>query len=304
MPEAGLGGILVIDKPPGMTSHDVVSRTRRLAGSRRVGHAGTLDPAATGVLVLGVEWSTRLLTFLLGHDKSYDATIRFGRTTVTDDAEGETLDVSDTAGLTDGAIAAALPRLTGSIDQVPAAVSAVKVAGQRAYARVRAGEDVQLAPRAVTVSTFEVGPLRSGGMPGGPAWCEVDAHLDVSAGTYIRALARDLGEAVGTGAHLTALRRTRSGPFTLSDATPLAVLESAGDLAGRLLPAGDAAARFLPSIVVAAAEAAQVRHGQRLPGRGTGQGVVAVRDTAGDLIAVADDTGDTLRYLAVTPAAA
>jgi len=296
-----LGGLVIVDKPSGMTSHDVVGRIRRLAQTRRVGHAGTLDPAATGVLVIGVEWSTRLLTFLSGHDKAYEATIRFGRSTVTDDAEGETLQVADPSGVTNEAIAAAVAPLTGAIRQVPSAVSAVKVAGQRAYARVRAGEDVALEPRSVTVRTFDVGPVRFGRMPDQTPWCEVDAYLEVSAGTYIRALARDLGAALDTGAHLTALRRTRSGPFALSDATPLALLESMGGLGGRLLPPGDIVSTFLTSVTVADDIAVRIRHGQRVEGHGTGQAVLAVRDTGGDLVAVADDTGLVLRYLAVAP---
>ncbi|MGF1648075.1 MAG: tRNA pseudouridine(55) synthase TruB [Kineosporiaceae bacterium] len=297
------GGVLVVDKPAGPTSHDVVARVRRLAGTRRVGHAGTLDPMATGVLVLGLDWSTRLLTFLSGHDKSYAATVRFGATTVTDDAEGEVVARQDARGLTDGAVAEAAARLTGDIEQVPSAVSAVKVEGRRAYARVRAGEEVELQPRWVRVDRFAVGPLRWGGGFDDP-WCEADIEVDVSAGTYVRALARDLGAALGTGAHLTALRRRSSGPFTADQAVALdgpdGPLTSAALLARVLAPAA-AARRFLPEVVVGDDVARAISHGKRLPARGTGRPEVAVLDDRGRLVAVIDDSGPALRTLAVVP---
>ncbi|MGF1663318.1 MAG: tRNA pseudouridine(55) synthase TruB [Kineosporiaceae bacterium] len=298
-----LGGILVVDKPAGPTSHDVVARVRRLADTRRVGHAGTLDPMATGVLVLGLDWSTRLLTFLSGHDKSYSATVRFGITTVTDDAEGDVVDVHDPRGLTDEGVAGAAAALTGDVEQIPAAVSAVKVAGQRAYDRVRAGEDVELPPRRVRVDRFAVGPLRWGQDPSGTR-CEADVEVDVSAGTYVRALARDLGAALGTGAHVTALRRTRSGPFTVEEALTLdgpgEPLDPAG-LLNRVLPPAAAARRFLPEVVVGDDVARAIAHGKRLPARGTGRPEVAVLDDRGRLVAIADDSGPALRTLAVVP---
>lgn len=300
------GGVLVVDKPAGPTSHDIVARVRRLAGTRRVGHAGTLDPMATGVLVLGLDWSTRLLTFLSGHDKSYTATVRFGVATVTDDAEGEVLDTRDPRGLTDDDVAAAAACLTGDVDQVPSAVSAVKVDGRRAHARVRAGEDVELPPRRVRVDRFAVGPLRWG--PPDPAdgvpRCEADIEVDVSAGTYVRALARDLGAALGTGAHLTALRRTRSGPFAATEALALGGPEASvtsAELLARVLPPAAAARRFLPEVVVGDDVARAIAHGRRLPARGTGRSEVAVLDDRGRLVAVVDDSGPTLRALAVVP---
>ena len=197
-------GLLVVDKPAGWTSHDVVGRCRRLAGTKKVGHAGTLDPMATGVLVLGVGRATRLLGHLALTDKAYDATIRLGATTVTDDAEGEVVEQRDASGVSDEALAAAMAALTGPLSQVPSSVSAVKVDGVRSYARVRAGQAVELAPRSVVVSRFALRDRR------GP---DVDVTVACTSGTYVRALARDLGAALGVGGHLTALRRTRVGPF-------------------------------------------------------------------------------------------
>jgi tRNA pseudouridine55 synthase len=203
-------GILLVDKSAGMTSHDVVSRVRKLAGTRKVGHAGTLDPMATGLLILGIDASTRLLTFLVGLDKEYLATIRLGFATTTDDAEGEPLSSAvDTRGIPIDAIRAAILALTGTISQVPSSVSAIKVDGRRSYDRVRQGEDVTLAARAVTVTAFDVIAQRPG---------ELDVRIECSSGTYVRALARDLGAALGVGGHLTALRRTRVGPFVVGDA--------------------------------------------------------------------------------------
>ena len=207
-------GVLVVDKPIGWTSHDVVGRTRRLAGTRKVGHAGTLDPMATGVLVLGIGRATRLLTFLVGCDKDYTATVRLGQATVTDDAEGEVVGAPGAAGLTAQQVEHAVAALTGDIEQVPSAVSAIKVDGKRSYARVRAGEDVRLLPRPVTVSRFVVRSVTEREVDGGTV-LDVDVELTVSSGTYVRALARDLGESLGCGGHLTALRRTRVGGFGL-----------------------------------------------------------------------------------------
>src|SRR5919107_74697 len=183
-----------------MTSHDVVARARRVLSVRRVGHAGTLDPMATGLLVLGVGAATRLLGYVGGHDKTYEATIRLGQRTVTDDREGEVLTTSSTAHVDDDAVRAALAAQTGPLQQVPSSVSAVKVEGRRSYDRVRAGEAVELTARSVTVHR--------------------------SAGTYVRAIARDAGAALGGGGRLTALRRTASGPFSVEHAAPV---EEAGD---------------------------------------------------------------------------
>jgi tRNA pseudouridine55 synthase len=209
-PKPGLGGLVIVDKSAGMTSHDVVGRIRRLAGTRKVGHAGTLDPMATGVLVVGTERSTRLLGHLSGGDKTYAATIRLGVATDTDDAMGAPIATADAAAVTDEAIAAGIRALSGDIEQVPSTISAIKVDGKRAYNLARAGEEVELAARAVQVERFEVLATRREG-----EWVDLDVEVDCSTGTYIRALARDLGAGLGVGGHLTALRRTRVGPFGL-----------------------------------------------------------------------------------------
>jgi len=254
-------GLLLVDKPAGWTSHDVVARSRRLLNTRKVGHAGTLDPMATGLLVLGVGKATRLLTYVTGHDKSYDATIRLGQSTVTDDAEGEVIERADASGVTDDAIAAAIAGLTGDISQVPSSVSAIKVNGERSYARVRAGEDVALAARPVTVSRFEVTDVRRT-----DSVVDIDATIDVSSGTYIRALARDLGAALGVGGHLTALRRTRIGRFDVASAPTVDALAALAD-AGTpmpLIPLDDAAKAALPVLNLSEAEATNLGYGKPL----------------------------------------
>ncbi|WP_288814792.1 tRNA pseudouridine(55) synthase TruB [uncultured Gordonia sp.] len=209
-------GLLVVDKPAGMTSHDVVSRCRKIFNTRRVGHAGTLDPMATGVLVVGIERATKLLGLLSLTTKSYTATIRLGASTTTDDREGEILDTADASGVLDADITTAMTDLTGDIQQVPAKVSAIKVDGRRAHALVRTGADFDLAPRPVTVSRFELLDARRDA-----AFVDLDVAVDCSSGTYIRSLARDLGAALGVGGHLTELRRTAVGPFTLDHARTL-----------------------------------------------------------------------------------
>jgi tRNA pseudouridine55 synthase len=226
------GGIVIVDKPRGLTSHDVVARMRRIAHTRKVGHAGTLDPMATGVLVIGIEKATRLLHHLVLADKAYTATIRLGQATTTDDAEGERVGGASTAGLDEATVRTAMGPLTGEIMQVPSAVSAIKVDGQRAYARVRSGEAVELAARPVTVGRFDVVGFRSD-----PPLLDVDVEVECSSGTYVRALARDLGAGLGVGGHLTALRRTRVGPFTLDQARSLDVLAELSDPVTLPLPA-------------------------------------------------------------------
>ena len=213
-------GILLVDKPAGPTSHDVVARTRRAAGTRKVGHAGTLDPMATGLLVLGINSSTRLLTFVVGLDKEYFATIRLGQSTSTDDAEGDISQSVDARGVSREAIAAGIARLTGEISQVPSSVSAIKVNGKRAYELARAGETVELTSRNVTIAAFDILDVRDAEAEG-IGLIDVDVRVECSSGTYIRALARDLGSDLGVGGHLTALRRTRVGPFMVSDAATL-----------------------------------------------------------------------------------
>lgn len=284
-------GILLVDKPGGMTSHDVVARTRRVFGTRKVGHAGTLDPMATGLLVVGIEAATRLLTFVVGADKTYLATIRLGQSTGTDDADGEILTSADperVAAISAGEIATGVAALTGAISQVPSAVSAIKVDGRRAYDRVRAGEEVVLAARDVVVSRFDVLDDR----PGDGGVRDLDVVVDCSSGTYIRALARDLGAALGVGAHLTALRRTRVGPFDVADASSLDDLAEA-----RPLSAADAAARILPVLEVSAQEAVDLRHGKRLAGqraRLEGPRAAAI-DPDGALIGIVERRGDDLK---------
>lgn len=248
------GGLVVVDKPGGMTSHDVVSRMRRLARTRRVGHGGTLDPMATGVLIIGVEKATRLLTYVIGSTKQYTATIRLGESTVTDDAEGELVSRADASALTDAAIAAALVPLRGEILQVPSAVSAIKVNGVRSYHRVRSGEEVDLAARPVTVSRLDVLATRRAG-----AHIDLDVDVACSSGTYVRALARDLGAALGVGGHLTALRRTAVGAFTLAEAATLEELAERPDPVTLPLPA--AADRCFPRRDASQDETKVLSHG-------------------------------------------
>ena len=282
-------GLIVVDKPGGLTSHDVVARIRRLAGTRRVGHAGTLDPMATGVLVVGVEKATRLLGHLMLTDKEYLATIRLGQATDTGDAEGTVTSGHPAGRLTLGQVEAAATALTGEIQQVPPAVSAIKVAGRRAYQLAREGAPPVLKPRPVTVWSFTVQAVRpvpaaapSAGTPGtapgaGPGdLLDVDVEVRCSSGTYIRALARDIGEALGVGGHLTRLRRTRVGPYGLSAAHGL------DELAERLtiLPLAEAAAAAFPILELTAEQARSLSHGGRLPGLGRQPGPEA-RPVAG-----------------------
>ena len=254
----GRSGILLIDKPAGITSHDVVARTRKRAGTRKVGHAGTLDPMATGLLVLGINNSTRLLTSLVGLDKEYFATIRLGSATNTDDADGEPIEVAEPGlveTLTMAAVSAALVPLTGAIRQVPSSVSAIRIDGKRAYTLVREGETVELAARSVTVSALEVfGSRREAG------FYDLDVRVRCSSGTYIRAIARDLGASLGVGGHLTALRRSMIGPFSVADAAELESLDVAAAL---IAPAAIATALF-PVFALDADQAVDLGHGKRL----------------------------------------
>ena len=291
-----LGGLLVVDKPAGWTSHDVVGRVRRLAQTRRVGHAGTLDPMATGVLVLGLERATRLLGHLALGEKAYDATIRLGESTVTDDAEGETTGRADASVVDDRAVRAGLAALTGEIDQVPSSVSAIKVGGVRSYARVRGGEEVVLAARRVTVSRLELLAARRAGER-----LDLDVSVVCSSGTYVRALARDLGAALGVGGHLTALRRTRVGPFPLDGARTIDELSAlAGDerVAEAVLPLADAVAAAFPRRDVREEDARSLGYGGRLAPTGV-PGPVGVFDPEGRVVALVEDTGPAARSLVV-----
>ena len=282
-------GLLVVDKPAGWTSHDVVGRVRRLARTRKVGHAGTLDPMATGVLVLGIGRATRLLGHLALTDKSYDATIRLGATTVTDDAEGEVVETADASAVTDEQLAAALAALTGDLQQVPSSVSAVKVDGVRSYARVRAGEAVELAARSVTVSRFALLERRGD---------DLDVVVDCTSGTYVRALARDLGAALGVGGHLTALRRTRVGPFGLDVSR---TLEQAAEDLG-VVPLDAAVAASFPRRELTAEEAVALSYGKKLEPTGSA-GTVGAFAPDGRCTALVEDRDGVARASVVfTPA--
>ena len=286
-------GLLIIDKPAGWTSHDVVARLRRLTGTRRVGHAGTLDPLATGVLVVGVGKATRLLGHLALAEKEYLATIRLGQATSTGDAEGDVISGAPATGVTLAAVRAAAASLTGQIEQVPPAVSAVKVAGTRAYRLARAGTTPALAPRVVTVKSFRVIEERRVA-----DLLDVDVAVTCSSGTYIRALARDMGEALGVGGHVTVLRRTRAGPYDLSLAHGLENL----DAAQALIPLKRAAADAFPSRLLTDEEARWLSHGGRLPGAGVAPGPVAAFGPDGTLIAlVAEKDGQTAPLAVFVP---
>jgi tRNA pseudouridine55 synthase len=283
-------GIVVVDKPAGLTSHDVVARMRRIAGTRKVGHAGTLDPMATGVLILGVERATRLLGHLALTDKAYDATIRLGVATITDDAEGEETARVDASAVGGDAIAAGIRALTGPIEQRPSAVSAIKVDGVRSYARVRSGEDVELPARPVTVSRFDLlDTRRADGV------VDLDVTVTCTSGTYIRALARDLGAALGVGGHLTMLRRTRVGPFGLGRARTLEQLEESFDL----VPLADAVAAAFPRVDVDEATAAAVLHGGRITCTDGLAGPVGVFGPDGSVLSVAEPVDGLLKPLVV-----
>lgn len=300
-----VSGLLIVDKPSGITSHGVVGRLRRLLGTRRVGHAGTLDPMATGLLVVGVGRATRMLGYLAGHGKEYTATVRLGASTLTDDAEGEILalaPVDDLAAITDEAIGAGVGRLTGQLLQVPTAISAIKIDGQRSYSRVRAGEDVTLTPRPVVVSRFRIDGIRRQ-----ESSIDVDVDVQCTSGTYIRALARDLGADLGVGGYLTRLRRIRSGPWSLDDAVTLAELEAVDDARVRVLDLGTSAGRSFPAVTVGPDEQEWIRNGRPLRDLSSLadlRDVTAVLGPAGRLVALVgprepERGGDGPRSLAV-----
>ncbi len=291
MTDTDASGLVVVDKPSGWTSHDVVARVRRLAGTRKVGHAGTLDPMATGVLLLGVRRATRLLGHLQLADKEYLATIRLGQSTVTDDAEGDVVASVPAAHLDDAAITAAMQPFTGDIEQVPSSVSAIKVDGRRSYARVRAGEDVELPARPVTVDTFELEAVRRV-----DDVVDVDVRVVCSSGTYVRALARDLGAALDVGGHLTMLRRTRIGGFDLSGARTLQQLEASFDMTDL-----DVAARqTFPARELDEMRATDVRFGRALIGLDLGPVTpVALFDPDGHFLALYEQRGPDARAVAV-----
>lgn len=285
-------GLLLVDKPAGMTSHDVVSRVRKLAGTKKVGHAGTLDPMATGLLVLGIESGTKLLTFVVGADKTYYATIRLGSSTITDDREGESLEQASQEkldGITVEQIHLELAKLRGVIQQVPSAVSAIKVNGEKAYDRVRAGEVFELKSREVTISKLEVlGEIRSG-----EGFIDLDVVVDCSSGTYIRAIARDLGKALGVGGHLTQLRRTRIGKYEVENAVNLEGLTGELPISKSVSAVRD----VLPILEVSSEDALALRQGKRVAKTIHGITALICEDV---LVAVAEPAGNqSLKSLVV-----
>lgn len=295
-----IDGLVIVDKPAGITSHTVVSKMRRIAGTRRVGHAGTLDPMATGVLVLGLNRATRLLHYLVGADKTYEATIRLGVTTTTEDAQGEVVREVGAPTVSPEQIEAAVATLRGDIMQVPSTVSAIKVDGKRSYERVRAGEEVSLPARPVRIEGFTWQNQRSARTANGLAVTDIDASITCSSGTYIRALARDVGEKLGVGGHLTSLRRTRVGNYGLDQAHKLEDLEDQLDT----LALGPAARALFPVRILTPREARDLSFGNWIAARegdaiGTKESPVAALNEAGELIALLARAGAEHRPVVV-----
>lgn len=287
-------GIVVVDKPAGMTSHDVVGRCRRIFGTRKVGHAGTLDPMATGVLVVGIERATKILGLVAGTSKTYVTTIRLGQATSTDDAEGEMLQCIPAEHVTDEQIAAAIGALRGEIDQVPSSVSAIKVAGKRAYQLAREGETVELAPRRVRIDRFDVLSIRRPAeTPAGLV--DIDAVVDCSSGTYIRALARDIGATLGVGGHLTALRRTRVGGFGLGQARGLDALADTPELSYSL---DEACLQSFGRVDLSEPDAVAVSHGKPLAAAEI-DGIYAAVAPDGRVMALLEDSGRRTKSVVV-----
>lgn len=293
-------GLVLIDKPSGWTSHDVVARLRKLAGTRRVGHAGTLDPMATGLLLIGVNSATKLLTFLVGENKTYEATIRLGAATITDDKESEFTTVASqdaVRALTVAGLETALRALRGPIDQVPSSVSAIKVDGERAYAKVRSGDEVKLKARPVTIHRFDVIGEPRLVIDGENTFLDFDAIIDCSSGTYIRALARDLGAALGVGGHLTALRRTKIGSYSIAQAQDLEGLT--GETLA-VLPIEQAATQQFKVRSLSDQDVIDLRHGKRLRVIDeTESAPTAAIDSQGNLIAMLTKSGNAAKSLVV-----
>jgi tRNA pseudouridine55 synthase len=286
-------GLVLIDKPTDWTSHDVVAKVRKAVGTKKVGHAGTLDPLATGLLVLGIESGTKLLTFLVGADKTYLATIRLGVSTVSDDSQSDILETASKealAALETSQIQQGIQKLTGVIQQRPSSVSAIKVDGKRAYDLVRSGEEVELKSREVTVSAFELVSSTTTS----EGFIDLEVRVDCSSGTYVRALARDLGEALGVGGHITALRRTRVGSFDVDKANQITDLENLA-----LTPLAQAASDLFPIINLSDEQVTDLVHGKRLSDAGVESGLIAGISGSGDLVAVLEPVGSGLRSVVV-----
>jgi tRNA pseudouridine55 synthase len=285
-------GLVLIDKPTGWTSHDVVAKVRKAVGTKKVGHAGTLDPLATGLLVLGIESGTKLLTYLVGADKTYEATIRLGQQTVSDDSESEVIKsatADEIAKITDADILREIAKLTGVIIQTPSSVSAIKVAGKRAYDLVRSGEQVELKSREVKIYSFEM--LSASRVSG---FLDVQVRVECSSGTYIRALARDLGNSLGVGGHITTLRRTKVGHFDVSDANSI---EELGEL--RLTELATAAKQLFPVIELTESEVTDLIHGKRILGKPEFEGFAAGLSRSGKLVAVLESVKSDLKSVVV-----
>ena len=285
-----ISGVIVVDKPQGITSHGVVARVRRLAGTRKVGHAGTLDPMATGVLVVGVGRATRLLGHLTLHDKRYLATARLGQETLTEDAEGTITAAHGARDIDAEAVRGAASAFLGEIDKVPSAVSAIKVDGVRSYKRVRSGEEVDLPARRVMITRLDVGAVTPALAADGTPVVDVELDVECSSGTYIRALARDIGHALGVGGHLVALRRTRVGPFSVEESHLGPDLDVPSIPEDAWLASAQAARRCFDAIEVNDAEAADVAHGRSLPRQI--EGLTALIGPAGTLLALYRPAGD------------
>ena len=282
-----VSGIALIDKQQGFTSHDVVAKLRKLLGTKKIGHAGTLDPMATGLLLLGVGSGTKLMQFLSGLDKTYEATIRLGASTSTDDAEGELGQAQDASKISNDELAREIFKLTGNIEQVPSSVSAIKVDGKRAYDLVRAGEEVVLKSRSVTVSRFEV--IGEPSVVG--KYLDINVEVDCSSGTYIRALARDLGEALGVGGHLTALRRTRIGAFDISNASDISEEPT-------LVTNVEVLKMLMPEVAISPQQEIDLRHGKRLALEIAGMSCATAN---GRLVAVIEPVGSEAKSSVVFP---
>ena len=285
-------GLVLIDKPTSWTSHDVVAKVRKAVGTKKVGHAGTLDPLATGLLVLGIESGTKLLTFLVGADKTYEATIRLGQQTISDDSESEVIasaSPDEIAKLSDEDIKREIAKLTGVIMQTPSSVSAIKIDGKRAYDLVRAGEQVELKAREVTIYRFEM--LSVARVSG---FLDVQVKVECSSGTYIRALARDIGASLGVGGHITALRRTKVGHFDVTEANSI---EELGEL--RLTELATAAKQLFPVIQLTDSEVTDLIHGKRISGKSEVAGLAAGLSMSGKLVAVLESVKTDLKSVVV-----